>query len=329
MDDELIAAPVAPRKPPAPQATCQKCGKQQPSGSMICASCGETMPVERPVSGRSSPLQPATAQGGSPGKKLRKRTIKFDFQLGSVGTLIRGTLLSGVFTLVGAAIWAVVAYLTQREFAVIAWGMGGLAGMGMAVGHDDDDGTLAGIIAAFVSLFGIVAAKVLIIVVFIAAAVAGAVADLELDDLHREMVIHDMAQESLKQRGGNPDNVSEEQREKAVAAAREKVDAMDDAQIEEKFHALEAKWEAEADAAEIKQAANDPPGGDPPGDEAAAAKEAPDPALAQQAEMVDVPQQGPGLVSLFFQEMFSPIDGLFILLAFCTAYKLGSGQQGD
>jgi hypothetical protein len=28
-------------------------------------------------------------------------------------------------------------------------------------------------------------------------------------------------------------------------------------------------------------------------------------------------------------EMFSPIDGLFILLAFFTAYKVGSGEIGD
>ena len=32
------------------------------------------------------------------------------------------------------------------------------------------------------------------------------------------------------------------------------------------------------------------------------------------------------LVGLFFKTMFGPIDGLFILLAFATAYKLGSGS---
>ena len=45
------------------------------------------------------------------------------------------------------------------EIGYVAWGLGGAAGVGMAMGHDDDDGTFAGIIAAAMSLGGIFAAK--------------------------------------------------------------------------------------------------------------------------------------------------------------------------
>jgi hypothetical protein len=40
-------------------------------------------------------------------------------------------------------------------------------------------------------------------------------------------------------------------------------------------------------------------------------------------------EEEPGMVGVFFKEMFSPIDGLFILLAFFTAYRVGSGKQTD
>ncbi len=326
LDDDLLAAPVQHQSPPI-EIACPKCGKRQPPGGVICGGCGEMLPAEAPVSNRPVLLKPLPAKQVEPPKKTKsKRKIKFDFQLGSVGTLIRGTLLSGLFTLFGAGIWAVVAYLTMSEFAVIAWGMGGLAGLGMAIGHDDDDGTMAGIIAAFVSLFGIIAAKFLIIVVFVAAAVAGG---LETN-LQRELVIQDLAQQSLKQQGGNPANASEEQTEKAVAEARAQVQAMDDAQIEQKFHEMEARWEAEADAVDAQVANAEEPVGNEEAREGDAANDQPEPIVVEQAAIdPDVPQDEPGLISLFFSEMFSPIDGLFILLAFFTAYKVGSGQQSD
>jgi hypothetical protein len=44
----------------------------------------------------------------------------------------------------------------------------------------------------------------------------------------------------------------------------------------------------------------------------------------------DVPnpdlEEKPNVISLFFKMMFAPVDGIFILLAFFTAYKVGSGQ---
>jgi len=291
------------------------------------------LPAPPSASNRPLPLKPLPAQSEEPKKKKRKKKIKFDFQLGSIGTLIRGTALSVVFTLIGATIWAIVAYFTDREFGIIAWGMGGMAGLGMALGHDDDDGTLAGIIAAFVSLFGIIAAKVLIIVVVVAAAVAGAMGEgaLDLDpaELQREILATRIASESIEEQGIQPENITDQQWEAAFASARAEVATMDEAQIEQKIEALDAEWEAEMAEAEANEDAADGVG----------ESEEADVLLDAEGEPIDVDQElleanlalddQPGILALFFQSMFSPIDGLFILLAFFTAYKVGSGQQEE
>ena len=62
-------------------------------------------------------------------------------------------------------------------------------------------------------------------------------------------------------------------------------------------------------------------------EEAAVAAPAEEAIAAAELEAIDV--EGPSMMKLFFSEMFSPIDGLFILLAFFTAYKVGSGEMGD
>ncbi len=85
LDSDLAAAPAAPN---AGQTTCVSCGKQQPTGGVICAACGEMLPAPPSVSNRPLPLKPLPVQSDEPKKKKRKKKIKFDFQLGSIGTLV-------------------------------------------------------------------------------------------------------------------------------------------------------------------------------------------------------------------------------------------------
>ncbi len=225
--------------------------------------------------------------------------------------------------MIGATIWAVVAFLTHMEFGIVAIAMGGLAGYGMVLGHNEDNGLLAGVIAGFITFCGVLGAKILIVVILIAAVIAGGVGDLQ-----REILIQAMAEEALQEHGGNPANISLDQRERAVASARAKVDAMDDVQVEAKFAELEAKWEAEAVAEEAAELAADEINGD--GDAAAMQDEA----AGGAAELPQVPvavaeapiepapvaANGPG-----FGGIFRPLDLLFILLAVGTAFRVGSG----
>ena len=79
--------------------------------------------------------------------------------LGASASFGRGALYSAIGALLGAGVWAGVAVATNYEIGWIAWGLGALAGAGMALGHDDKDGTAAGITAAGISIAGILAAK--------------------------------------------------------------------------------------------------------------------------------------------------------------------------
>jgi predicted lipid-binding transport protein (Tim44 family) len=327
LDGELAAAPGAR------QVTCTSCGKQQPPGGMICGACGEMLPAPPSVSNRPLPLKPQPAKSEAPSKKSRKRKVKLDFQLGSLGSFIRGTALCIVFTMIGATIWAVVAFLTRMEFGIVAIAMGGLAGYGMVLGHNEDNGLLAGIVAGFITFCGIIGAKILIVVILVAALIAGAAGDLQ-----REILIESMAEEALQQHGGNPANLSLDQRERAVASARSKVDAMDDAQVEAKFAELTAKWEAEAAEEEAAELAVDEVNGDgedapmevegaggevADGEVAGGEAEVPQfPVAANEVQIDPAPAagNGPG-----FGGIFRPLDLLFILLAVGTAFRVGSG----
>ncbi len=294
-DDELQApAPVA-AKPAAPPSMCKECGAPMAGDAIVCLLCGFDKRT---------------------GKVRAIKAAKDDGRPGSSGvaSLLRGTCFSLMGAMLGAVIWAVVAYLTERQFGIIAWALGGLAGAGMAFGHEDDDGTTAGIIAAFVSLGGIVGAKILIVVIVVAAAMANQRADFEAinpADVQRTVLAVQMAGESVKGQGIDLANATDDQWRQASAAARAEVDKMSQDEVTARL----AKYQEAQEAAE--------------------AEEAKKPRLQEVDQPADVPdiaqppdggQENPGPVALFFKLMFSPIDGLFILLAFFTAYRVGSGS---
>ena len=63
------------------------------------------------------------------------------------------------FGLVGAAIWAGIAYATNREIGFVAWAVGGLVGFGVRLGAGQWEGGAPGAIAAGVAILAIVAGK--------------------------------------------------------------------------------------------------------------------------------------------------------------------------
>ncbi len=73
-----------------------------------------------------------------------------------------GVLGSMLGALIGAAAWAVVAIATNYQLGIIAWGLGALAGYGMARGHREGR-VGAGIAAALVAVMGILAARVVMV----------------------------------------------------------------------------------------------------------------------------------------------------------------------
>lgn len=335
LDDELLAAPAA-QQPRSKDVACPKCGTRQPAGGMMCGSCGEMLPLEAPVSNRPVLLKPLPAkQVEQPKKKKRKKKLKVDMD--SMAGLIKGTAFCIGFTFIAALLWAGVAVLIGFELRIMAVALGGLAGYGMALGHNNDNGVLAGIIAGFISFCGIIGAKILIVIFVVATFVAAG-----MDNFQRELVVQGMAQEIIEQQGGNPANVSMDQRERAVKTAREAVESMDESQIEAKLAELEAKWENEPAQEEPAEGAE---GGDnetvageakPAEDEAepeAGEGEAAVQAAATQQTGKELP---PGLVLDNTADVpvedtspgprfFRLMDLVWIILAVGTAFRVGSG----
>jgi len=324
LDEELETARVEAKskpKPPAPSETgCPSCNGPLPPGSVICLKCG----YDTRIRGKR------TVERGDE-EEPKKRSM-----LGGAASLLRGTFFSFLGAMLGAIIWAVLAYATLFEFSIVAWGLGGLAGLGMALGHESDDGTFPGIIAAFMSLLGIVAAKVFIVIIFIAAIVSSAVSEMEI-------VAEDMAAQSEEmdpvesQRSAlalamtfkeisrqDPDGEFDEAAwEAAMAKSREAVANLTPEEIEARInelgdeHGLDGEIE-EAGETELDDAADDE--GDFDTDE--------DSEQDGDFDEAEVAEENPTFGSVV-GSLFGPMDGLWILLAFFTAYKVGSGEATD
>jgi hypothetical protein len=73
--------------------------------------------------------------------------------------MLKGLIGAVIGGLVGAAIWAVIGFSTGYEVGFVAWGVGVLAGVGMRVGSGESDGFLPGVAAALIALGSIAAGK--------------------------------------------------------------------------------------------------------------------------------------------------------------------------
>ncbi|MEX2093712.1 MAG: hypothetical protein WD971_13595 [Pirellulales bacterium] len=312
LDEELEIARVEAKtkpKPPPTEASCPSCNGPMTPGAVICVKCG----YDSRIRGKRS------VERGSDDEPAKKRS-KFS----GAASLLRGTFFSFLGAMLGAFVWAMLAYFTMYEFSIVAWGLGGLAGLGMALGHEADDGTFAGIIAAFMSLVGIVAAKIFIVIIFVAAAVSSMVNEMEIDvpadpvEMQRSLLATALAMKDLQAAGESIDAIDDARWEAAIAKSREAVAELTPEQIEARFnelgaeHGLDGKAEGFEDQGELAE--NDLGAGD---------EEAFD---AEDAEEEEEAGETFGSV---VGSLFGPMDGLFILLAFFTAYKVGSGEATD
>ena len=313
LDEELEASQSTVVKAPlGPRTPCPSCGQPLAAGAVLCVACGYDTRTRTKMETKHE------TDGNEAVGKKRQRPIELSY----AASLLRGTVFSFLGAMLGATLWAVLAYFTMKEFVFMAWVLGGLTGLGMALGHEDDDGTNAGIIAAFMSLFGIVAAKILIIVIFVAGAVAGVVGQMNVDagdplEFKRMIVAGAVAEEKLEAQGIDPEEATEAQWEQATAEAEAEIANLDENALDARIESLDDE-EAEEEMDEIAEAEIDsaPPEVQPQQD-----------GMEEVAIAEDVAP--PNFIKLFFESMFDPFDSIFILLAFFTAYKVGSGVMSD
>lgn len=77
----------------------------------------------------------------------------------SNGSLAKGLAFSLAGGAIGAAAWAAIGYFSGYEFGILAWGVGFLAGLGMALGTMGRGGVGGGVLAAVIALGAIMAGK--------------------------------------------------------------------------------------------------------------------------------------------------------------------------
>lgn len=163
-DDDLLSGlgggmAVAPAAPRIATKPCPHCSGSMPVSAGICPACGKSpFATSGGGGGRTAVLGAAKAAAGVLGG-----AAAFG------GPVVMGFALSAVGALVGAVIWAGVAYATNYEIGWIAWGLGALAGAGMHIGVKGSSFT-AGVGAAGIAAGGIVAAKFAVFFLILSAA---------------------------------------------------------------------------------------------------------------------------------------------------------------
>jgi hypothetical protein len=68
---------------------------------------------------------------------------------------------------IGGAVWVVVAFALQRQIGIIAWGVGALTGLGVAMAAGRRAGTASGVLAAGLAVCVILASKLVVAILFV------------------------------------------------------------------------------------------------------------------------------------------------------------------
>lgn len=297
-----IPRPTRPAGGPSRSlGVCAKCGVAMPGGAVLCTNCGYNAQT-----GRVTKLARTTSTAGESAVKAAQLA----------GTFLLGCVLCVVGAAIGGAVWFIVAMQTGYEVGYIAWGLGGLAGLGMAFGSRRS-GFMPGVISTGVAVLAIIGAKILIF----ATVVFGVV----VEEMKSELV-DELAMETLLKEGISDD--IEAQRDRIWAEAEARVESMSAEEMQAEyqrlqsgpaFAAYEDEPEAPAEAGGEGLAAGETADDELNDEEYDEGEEeyayAPEPTAQEAAH---------ALATGFFALMFGWIDILFLGLAIVTAYKVGS-----
>lgn len=149
-DDVIMASLLKDSAPATLTETCPSCGSGLVAGSVVCTICGYNKQTGRTASAKD--LEPAAGPDCAGGSvALRLATAPLVLLLAAVGASIAG--------LVGAVVWAAVAYGTGYEIGWIAWGVGAATGFGAFLFSGRRANPLTGLIAVVVALLSIAGGK--------------------------------------------------------------------------------------------------------------------------------------------------------------------------
>jgi len=204
--------------------TCPSCGNKYIGSTVVCVTCGfDSKTGERPKGLKKR------------GKVKRKKTQSYEAEKARMTlSFVRGTVFSVIGAALGGCVWFGIA-LFEFESGIFEWLVGLLAGGGMSVGHDDDEGTPAGVIAGSCATVGILAAKYC---VFALVMPAMSLFGLVEPGIQRGVLLSHLAEQQLAQQGVDLETAREPQYDAAFARAEEEVSAMSNAEVVAKLEAL-------------------------------------------------------------------------------------------
>ncbi|MFN0012803.1 MAG: hypothetical protein ACKVS8_14305 [Phycisphaerales bacterium] len=152
-EPEELALEEIPAEPASPSAVsdvmCPSCGAYQGSVDQ-CVACGYSRSAGKKVKRAKEPKEKSGVGLGS--------VVSAASGLWTANPIVwvLGGLVGGG---IGAAIWAVVAWKIHYEHGIIAWGVGVLAGAGVALVARGNTGMFTGIVAAVCALTSVGAGK--------------------------------------------------------------------------------------------------------------------------------------------------------------------------
>ena len=202
---------------------CPSCATQLQRGVIMCTECGYNLSTGTRAPAVAMETESSTKNG---------RGFSFGISLGW-HPFMTGTLLSIGGAIIGAIVWFLIAYNFQYEFGYIAWGLGAMAGGGMAVGYRDAN-PFAGLVAAIVAFFGIILAKIAVFATILLPILSVAQTGMNTagvnDVTPRDRLVTAIVDQKL---GDSDDSWLDEEDDDALAAFEAQIqDARDDAQRE-------------------------------------------------------------------------------------------------
>ncbi len=350
-EESLLAALFEEEFGPAQEETkpCPSCAAALSTIAILCIQCGfhlekgKKIAIEPEEIGSTKPANHCA----SPSRNLAiQRRQQHAF---TPARYIRGTLVSLIFALVGGGLWAFASLATDYPLGFLAWAVGGLAGLGMALSYEDENGILAGATSAFMALVGCVFSKVLYFSLFLSSFVGA------LDEYSKEYVAEIVAEDSMRIAGKDPEEVDSMYYDEQVALAMQQVSQWGKEQLKERVTLYEEADRSEAYARLIAQTQQKENDGSPIRadqyttivrqvdqltDAQVVALLDETPAIASQAadapgtyglEAETLTPATPSMPSLFGLCLlallaFGIFGGVFLVLGMISAYRLGSGN---
>lgn len=244
LDDEIplrreTGPAIAPAAAPQTPRDCPGCGAAVAPSAVLCVNCGYDF---RSKIKRGRQKETGEAPAGGLKKNRRARSGEMSQWL----QLARGCLVSFIGAMMGAFVWYIVAMFTHSEWGLIAWGLGGLAGVGMAVGYGHEE-ALGGICAAAIALVAIVIAKAAIFISILFPAI-NALAEMSAKEMAPEGVAVEEVVDEGEPLAGTPDGSG--QSTDAAAAPGEEM-AGEAAADEEPMAEASLEEETEVGAADL------------------------------------------------------------------------------